>query len=64
MPLNIDFLQVLLHLLNFVILAGGLTFLVYRPVLRFIDERRERIEKAEKKNAENAKENEALRAEY
>ena len=50
MPLNIDFLQVLLHLLNFVILAGGLTFLVYRPVLRFIDERRERIEKAEKKN--------------
>ena len=32
MPLNIDFLQVLLHMLNFVILAGGLTFLLFKPI--------------------------------
>ena len=40
MPLNIDFLQILLHLLNFVILAGGLTFLLYKPVVKFLESRR------------------------
>ena len=35
MPLNIDFLQVLLHMLNFVILAGGLTFLLFKPINKF-----------------------------
>ena len=29
MPLNIDFQQVLLHLFNFVILGGGLYFLLW-----------------------------------
>ncbi len=29
-PLNIDWQQILLHLLNFVILAGGLYFLLYQ----------------------------------
>ena len=33
MPLNIDFLQVLLHMLNFVILAGGLSLLLYKPIV-------------------------------
>ena len=44
MPLNIDLLQILLHILNFVILAGGLTFLLYRPANRFLEERKKYFE--------------------
>lgn len=64
MPLNIDFLQILLHMLNFVILAGGLTFLLFKPVNRFLEQRREQFAEAEKKNRELAEESERLRAEY
>ena len=39
MPLNIDWQQILLHLLNFTILAGGLYFLLYRPVKDFMVKR-------------------------
>ena len=39
MPLNIDFQQILLHMLNFVILAGGLYLLLYKPVKDFMDKR-------------------------
>lgn len=38
-PLNIDWQQILLHLFNFVILAGGLYFLLYKPVRDFMDKR-------------------------
>lgn len=64
MPLNIDFLQILLHMLNFVILMGGLSFLLFKPVNRFMEERREHFAQAEKKNLEAAEENEKLRKEY
>ncbi|MBQ9412450.1 MAG: ATP synthase F0 subunit B [Oscillospiraceae bacterium] len=39
MPLNIDWQQILLHLLNFVILAGGLYFILYKPVKKFMAQR-------------------------
>ena len=64
MPLNIDFLQILLHMLNFVILAGGLSLLLYKPVNRFLEQRSEHFATLEKKNRELAVENERLRAEY
>ena len=64
MPLNIDFVQILLHMLNFVILAGGLTFLLYKPVVKFLEERRTHFETLEKENDEKAKENERVKAEY
>ena len=64
MPLNIDFLQILLHMLNFVILAGGLTFLLFKPVNKFLDARSAQFAEAEKKNREDAEENEKLRASY
>lgn len=64
MPLNIDFFQILLHMLNFVILAGGLTLLLFKPVNRFLKNRREQFAETEKKNRESAEENERLRAEY
>lgn len=63
-PLNIDFLQVLLHLLNFVILAGGLTFLLYKPVMRFLEQRRQHFAKLEEENRLAAEENQRLRDEY
>lgn len=64
MPLNIDFLQILLHMLNFVILAGGLSFLIYKPVCKFLEERKTYFEDLERKNKEALAENEKLRAEY
>ena len=38
-PLNIDWQQILLHLLNFAILAGGLYLLLYKPVKAFLAKR-------------------------
>ena len=38
-PLNIDWQQILLHLFNFAILAGGLYFLLYKPVKNFMEQR-------------------------
>ena len=38
-PLNIDWQQILLHLLNFVILAGGLYLLLYKPVKTVMEKR-------------------------
>ena len=38
-PLNIDWQQILLHLLNFAILAGGLYLLLYKPVKAFMAKR-------------------------
>ena len=40
-PLNIDWQQILLHLFNFAILAGGLYLLLYRPVKQFMEQREE-----------------------
>lgn len=64
MPLNIDVVQILLHVLNFVILAGGLTLLLFKPVSRFLEQRREQFAEAERQNREAAEENARCRAEY
>lgn len=45
MPLNINLQQILLHALNFVILFGGLYFLLYQPVRKYMDGRRAHYEK-------------------
>ena len=42
MPLNIDWQQILLHLFNFIILAVGLTFLLFKPVRKFMHDRQEK----------------------
>ena len=44
LPLNIDIQQILLHVMNFVILAGGLYFLLYKPVRAFMDKRTSKYE--------------------
>lgn len=64
MPLNIDILQILLHMFNFVILAGGLTLLVYKPVNKFLEDRKQYFENLENENRKKAEEAEKLKAEY
>jgi len=63
-PLNIDITQILLHVLNLVILVGGLSLLLYKPVSRFLRERRAHYEALEQENAEKAEACEKLKAEY
>jgi F-type H+-transporting ATPase subunit b len=41
--LGIEWQQLVAQLVNFAILATVLTFLLYRPILRVLDERRERV---------------------
>ncbi|NLZ24952.1 MAG: ATP synthase F0 subunit B [Clostridiales bacterium] len=41
MPLNINWQQILLHLLNLVILFTGLFLLLYKPVVKFMNKRQE-----------------------
>lgn len=41
LPLNIDPVQILLHLFNFVLLFAILYFLLYKPVKAFMDKRQE-----------------------
>ena len=57
-PLNIDWQQILLHLFNFTILAGGLYLLLYRPVKNFIKKREEHyqsLDQAAQKDREEAR---------
>ncbi len=39
LPLNIDWQQILLHMFNFIILAFGLYFILYKPIKSFMDKR-------------------------
>ncbi len=64
MPLNIDWVQILLHIFNFLLLAGGLTLLLYKPAVAFLEERRRYFADAERELAEKTAENERLQAEY
>ena len=64
MPLNIDWQQILLHLLNFVILAGGLYFLLYKPVEDFISKREAYYADRQKDSDRRDEESQALKAEY
>ncbi len=64
--LGIDWQVMVAQFVNFVILIGVLSFLVYKPVLRVLDDRRERIRKAmeDAKAIENQKRDlDALRSE-
>ena len=62
--LGIDIVQILLHMLNFVILAGGLTLLLYKPVVKFLNERRAHFEDLEAQTAAAKEENDRLQEAY
>ena len=61
MPLNIDWQQILLHLLNFVILAGGLYFLLYKPVEDFMGKRRQQYRELDEQARRDREEAAAMR---
>ncbi len=64
MPLNIDITQILLHILNLVILVGGITLILYRPAAKFLRERREHYVKLEQDLTQKSAECDRLREEY
>ncbi len=64
LPLNIDWQQILLHMFNFVILATGLFFLLFKPVKKFLAERKKHFEDMENALAEKDKKAAELAEEY
>ena len=64
MPLNINIQQILLHALNFVILAVGLYVLLYGPVVKFMEKRRAYFADMEKEAQEKQKKLDELEKEY
>ena len=64
MPLNIDFQQIFLHLLNFTILFAALDFLLYRPVKAFMDARAAGYAEMDRQARETLEEAERVKADY
>lgn len=63
-PLNIDWQQILLHLLNFTILAGGLYWLLYKPVKQFMAKREAHYQELEDVAEQKVKQAEELKTTY
>ena len=64
LPLNIDLRQILLHMLNFVILAFGMYFILYKPVKEFMYKRTKIYEDMDSEAKENLASSENLKKEY
>ena len=64
LPLNIDFQQILLHLLNFTLLFAGLYFLLYKPVKNFMRKREKYYEDMQVAADEMLEHAESAKAEY
>ena len=62
--LGIDIVQILLHMLNLVILVGGLALLLYKPVVKFLDQRRDHFEAMEQRSIAANEENTRLQEAY
>ena len=63
-PLNVDWQQILLHWMNFVILTGGLYFLLYKPVKQFMEKREAHYRELDDQAAGKLREAEELKAAY
>lgn len=63
-PLNIDWQQILLHLFNFAILAGGLYLLLYKPVKKFMKQREDYYSNLYKTAKSKLQQAEALESDY
>ena len=64
MPLNIDLQQICLHLFNFGLLFGGLYFLVYNPVKKFMASREKAYQDRADESEANLKSSEETKALY
>lgn len=63
-PLNIDFQQIFLHLLNFTILLAALYFLLYDPVKKFMDKRSAHYEDLDRQAKDKLEEAKRVRDGY
>lgn len=63
-PIKLSLVDILLHLLNLLILVGGLTFLLYKPILKFIKNRQETIQAEIKKGEDLKSSADELKKEY
>lgn len=63
-PLNIDWQQILLHFFNFVLLAGGLYLLLYKPVKNFMNSREQYYKDQEAESKRLVEQSEQLKKEY
>lgn len=64
LPLNINLQQIFLHMLNFVILVGGLYFILYNPIKKFMDQRTAHYAEMDKAAADKLAAAEKLEAEH
>lgn len=58
--MDIQLPQILFQLINFSVVVGGITYLLYKPVQRVLDERADRVEEATKAAEETASEKDKL----
>lgn len=47
--MQIQLTQILFQIINFSVVVGALTYLLYKPVLKILDERAQRVEDAQRK---------------
>ena len=64
LPLNINFTQIFLHLLNFLILYAILYFLLYKPVKNFMEKREKTYRDMDDEARDNLKASEEKKAQY
>lgn len=64
LPLGLDGIKILLHLMNFLILLTGVTVLVYKPVKKFMDKRQKEIKDQYDSNEKAKADAELLHKEY
>ncbi|MDE6261239.1 MAG: ATP synthase F0 subunit B [Oscillospiraceae bacterium] len=62
MPLNIDWQLILLHWMNLAILTGGLYFLLFKPVKKFMEQREAHYRELDQQAADKLAQAEQLRA--
>ncbi|MBR6473773.1 MAG: ATP synthase F0 subunit B [Firmicutes bacterium] len=64
LPLNINFTQIFLHLLNFLILFAILYFLLYKPVKNFMENREKTYRDMDDEARDNLRASEETKAQY
>lgn len=64
LPLNINFTQIFLHLLNFLILFAILYFLLYKPVRNFMEKREKTYRDMDDEARDNLRVSEETKAQY
>ena len=64
LPLNINFAQIFLHLLNFLFLYAILYFLLYKPVKNFMENREKAYKDMDDEARDNLRASEETKAQY